>query len=725
MNDLLSLLIFGLASASIYAVAASGLVVTYTTSGIFNFAHGAVAMVCAFVYWQLSSPDAWGLPVPIALALTLLVFAPALGFAIDRVLMRRLHDATPITRIVVPIGLLVALIQIATVIWPPGEINARLPRFFLGRSVEIGGVVVDYHYLVIFATAIAVAVGLRILLYSTRLGIAMRAVVDSRDLAALNGVSPDRVSGLSWAMGCSLAGLAGILIAPILNLDQTQLTLLVINAYAAAMVGRLRSLPLTVVGAVILGIAREAATRYDDSLPQWISVDTVPALMLFAVLVLVPQDKAEVLGARKDRSRVPDPTWRTIAIASAVLVAAAWLVPSAFDRADTAAIGYGVALGMVALSLVPLTGYAGQISLAPLAFAGLGAVVMHRWGADGNPLALGAVALVCGAVGALVALPALRLKGLYLALSTFAFALFCEKAIFPNIDDFKDGDAAYQRLGFGDLRAESDRASLVLMAVAFVLIGLGVAYLRKGPMGRRLQAMKDSPAACATLGLDLTTLKLQVFALSAAIAGVGGALLGGWRGKVGTEQFSLLQGALPGLPLVLMTVVGGVAAVAGALLGGLLLASFPLISERLPRLTDLMTILPGLAGISLASNPNGAIAEAGARLREAGADVRRAIDNGRGAAVGAVGAVVVGLFLLVGLTVGARWNALLAVVLIVASRVAGANERLWAVLTPPPPAVVPEDLEVGRGLADPVVMAVLDAEAGLDVGRCHVDPVRA
>src|SRR5512147_1952117 len=115
MDKFLQYTILGLVTGGVYGIAASGLVVTYTTSGIFNFAHGAVAMLAAFVYWQLSSPDAWGLPVPLALALTLLVFAPGFGFLIDKVLMRRLHDASPTTRIVVPIGLLVALIQIATV----------------------------------------------------------------------------------------------------------------------------------------------------------------------------------------------------------------------------------------------------------------------------------------------------------------------------------------------------------------------------------------------------------------------------------------------------------------------------------------------------------------------------------------------------------------------------------------------------------------------------------
>ena len=690
MEDLLTLLVLGLVSASLYAVAASGLVVTYTTSGIFNFAHGAVAMFCAFVYWQLSSPDAWGLPVPLALALTLLVFAPGLGLVIDRVLMRRLHDATPITRIVVPIGLLVALIQGATIIWSPDE-TRTLPRFFLGESVEIGGVVVEYHQLVVFGAAIAVAVGLRILLYKTRIGVAMRAVVDSRELAALNGASPDRVSGLAWALGCSLAGLAGVLIAPILALDQIQLTLLVINAYAAAMVGRLRSLPLMALGAVILGLAREAASRYDSDLPSWITVDTVPALMLFVVLVVVPQDKATVFGQRKDRSRVPNPGWGRVLRAAALLVVVALVmpeitrfiaryVPGLGAAATLDSVGYGLALGIIALSLVPLTGYAGQISLAPLAFAGLGAVVMYEWGSDGNPLALVAVVVVCGLVGALVALPALRLKGLYLALATFAFALFCEKAVFTQVDGFSDSNASYDRLGIGGFRAGSDRANLVLMAVVFALLAIMVTALRKGPMGRRLQAMKDSPAACATLGLDLTALKLQVFALSAAIAGLGGALLGGWRGKAGLEQFSLLQGSLPGLPLVLLAVVGGIAAVAGALLGGLLLAVFPLVGVAYPVLNDVMTILPGLAGISLASNPDGAIAQTVDQVR-AKIDARR---NG---------------------TVNASTT----------------TSRAMAMLLPPVPDLVPEKIPVGSA-AGRGERAAIEAELGLDWGRCHADP---
>ena len=687
MTDVVNVLILGLVSASIYTVAASGLVVTYTTSGIFNFAHGAIAMFSAFVYWQLRSPDAWGLPAPVALVLTVFVFAPLLGVVIDRVIMRRLHDASTITKIVVSIGLLVALIQLATVIWPPDTVQASLPLFFQGHKVKIGEIQIPYHDLVVFGVAIVVAVGLRLLLFRTKIGVAMRAVVDNRELAALNGANPDRVSALSWALGSMLAAVAGVLIAPILALDQVQLTLLVLAAYAAALVGRLRSLPLMVVGAIILGISREfVGSQYAANWPTWITnwlnVDTVPAIMLFIVLLVVRQDRESLLGATHSRNRIPNPSLREAGVAALVLIAVAWITPTFVHGNTLESLGYGLALAIVMLSLVPLIGYAGQISLAQLGFAGLGAVVMFKVGSSGNPLALLAVVAITAAIGALIALPALRLKGLYLALATMAFALFLEKAVFPNVDSFKDGDAAVSRLHVGGLSFNSDRANLVLMAFVFGLLGIGIVALRRGEFGRRLQAMKDSPAACATLGLDLTRTKLEIFALSAAIAGLGGALLAGWRGKVGPEQFSLLQGALPGLPVVLLAVVGGITAVAGALFGAIALAMIPLVGDAVPSIRNLMIVLPGLVGISLARNPDGAVAEIAEKVRDR---FDRTGGKGRHSAGSTVDEKV---------TEPSR------------------NGRL--------PALVPE-LVGADGPATAEQIRVLDHELGLAVGGCDAD----
>ncbi|MEJ7585485.1 MAG: branched-chain amino acid ABC transporter permease [Acidimicrobiales bacterium] len=338
--------------------------------------------------------------------------------------------------------------------------------------------------------------------------------------------------------------------------------------------------------------------------------------MLFVVLVVIPQDRA-ALTVTRARNVIPKPTLRQTAIGSAVLVGVAMVAASILPDDKLLEVGKGLGLAIVMLSLVPLVGYAGQLSLAQLAFGGIGAVVMWKYGGDGNPLALVLAVLVAGAVGAVVALPTLRLKGLYLALVTMAFAILVEKRFLGGIDSFVTGGDEIARIprlvGF-----QSDRANFVLLAGAFGAVATLVAALRRGPFGRRLQAMKDSPAACATLGLDLTTTRLQVFALAAAIAGLGGALFAGWRGDLGVNQndFSLLNGPLAGLPVLLLAVIGGITSVVGPLVGGLLLTGMPMLGQGVPALKDLLNLAPGLVGISLARNPDGAVAQVSEALRE-------------------------------------------------------------------------------------------------------------
>jgi branched-chain amino acid transport system permease protein len=214
-------------------------------------------------------------------------------------------------------------------------------------------------------------------------------------------------------------------------------------------------------------------------------------------------------------------------------------------------------------------------------------------------------------VGALIALPALRLRGIYLALSTLAFAIFMDRVVFNQNRMFPGGNRTVERLQLPGLSFDDDRAYVILTAAVFALVGLGVVVLRLGPFGRRLQAMKDSPAACATLGLNLTVTKLQVFALSAGIAGLGGAMYGGLQRGVSVQEFSALQS----LPILLMAVAGGIAMVSGAMAGGLFLASFPILAVAVPPLANFLALAPGLIGITLARNPNGAVNETLTRIR--------------------------------------------------------------------------------------------------------------
>jgi len=620
MQELLSNTVLGLATASIFALAASGLVLTYTTTGIFNFAHGAVGMLGAFAYWQLHV--AWGWPIPVALAGVLLVAAPALGIVIERLIMRGLHDAPETVRIVVTISLLIALLGVGQWLWSPKTVH-RVPLLFAGRRVTLFDVTLTWHHLSAFVVAIAVAVGLRILLHRTRLGLDMRATVDSRPLAMLHGARPDRAAAAAWAIGCSLAALAGVLIGPLGGqLSHVNLTLLIVSAYAAAMIGRLRSLPWTVAGAVFLGLADSYAIGYLPTGNAYLTTFrfVIPVVVLFVVLLVLPNPQLRTRAAGASREEVPLPSWRTAGLTAASIVAVGLVLAALLGDADALRATRILGVALIALSLVPLTGFAGQVSLCQMSFAAIGALVMAHHGEGGNPLALILAAAVCAVVGALVALPALRLSGLYLALATAAFAVFLDRWVFlmPSFDVggttvriFEGGVIGVSPLDLPGLDTTDVQTQLVVLAVVLALGYLLVVSVRRSTFGHRLLAMKDSPAACATIGLDLTRLKLAVFALSAAMAGVGGALYAGTLGSVSPERFSLFES----LPLLLVTVVGGISTASGAIFAGLLLGGFPIAIGIWPLLEDLNRILPGTMGIALARNPNGAVRDVVAGFR--------------------------------------------------------------------------------------------------------------
>ncbi|MEO6886316.1 MAG: branched-chain amino acid ABC transporter permease, partial [Jatrophihabitantaceae bacterium] len=242
MNAFLAYTFTGLFTGAAYAIAASGLVLTYTTTRVFNLAQGAMSMFMAFIYWQLTAQA--HLPTLLAVAVVLLLIAPAFGIAIERIMMRNLGDSPVSVSLVVTIGLFVLLIGLAQQFWP-ASVGRFVPAFFGIDSISIGTFQLSYHQLITIVVSLVVAGGLYVLLNRTRLGTSMRAAVDNKELLQLFGSSANRVSMASWAISSSLAALAGILLVSVVQLDYYNLTFLVINAFAAAMFGRLRSLPLT------------------------------------------------------------------------------------------------------------------------------------------------------------------------------------------------------------------------------------------------------------------------------------------------------------------------------------------------------------------------------------------------------------------------------------------------------------------------------------------------
>jgi branched-chain amino acid transport system permease protein len=587
----------GLFTGAAYAIAASGLVLTYTTTRVFNLGHGAISMVSAYLYWQLTVQE--HLNGFLALLLVLLVIAPAIGYLIERVLARNLGDAPVSVGLVVTVGLFVGLVGIAQQVWPATE-SRSINQWFFGDSIPIGTFELSYHQLITILVSIAVAGGLYVLLNRTRTGTAMRAAVDNRELLALFGGSPRRVSTFSWALGSSLAALAGILLVSTVGLDYYQLTFLVINAFAAAMFGRLQSLPLTFVGAMALGLAQ----GYVFYLPSWSLLDGIrqalPTILLFIVLIFVPQVRLRV-GQIKGILAAPVPTARRSLQVGGGLIVLVLLAVQVLSDTNQLRLGSALTYAIVMLSLVLLTGYGGYVSMAQLTFMGVGAAVVAKLNTT-SPMAVVAAVLIAAAVGALVALPVLRLTGLYLALATFAFAQLMDKLVFQTNFMFGfNGSLNAKPMSLFGYSFSSTASYNVLCAVAFVAVALLVLMVRRGPIGRVLIAMRDSPAACGTLGLNQRWFRVGLFGASAGIAGLAGALLAGVRGTVDAASFQAFNGLL----LLLLAVVSGVTSMSGAFLGGMLLMLLPVLQSQFPTLGGLEFLVIAIGAVTLGRNPNG------------------------------------------------------------------------------------------------------------------------
>ena len=595
--------VLGIVSGCVYAMTATGLVVTYTTTGIFNFGHGAISMFAAYTYWQLTQP--WNIPQPIAIILVLLILAPAFGVVIERVLMRPMYGAPVDLTLVVTLGLLLTLLGLAFWAWDPQV--TRLPvDFFNRQQFHIGFLGINYTSVVIVAAAAAIAVALRLFFSRTRTGIAMRAVVDNPDLVAMAGGRPYRIQQLSWALGCSLAAIAGILIAPLtLNvLDINLLTLNVINGYAAALIGRLRNLPATVAGAIGIGLLTQYTIAYAPEGQFWNKAyQIIPMIVLFVALILLPQDRLR--SGSLAAPVAPKPAGLRSSVVWAVIVVAATIVISGHLSLSNLQSGsQGFALAFVFLSLVVLTGYSGLPSLCQMTFVGLGAYAVGHYTVFGSLLGGVFGILLAMGVGVLVALPTLRLRGLYLALATLAFGQAMYTVFFVGYLSPGSGTGVgldINRPSVFGISTSSNRAYLIFTAVVFAIASIGVLALRRGPFGRRLAALNDSPAACATLGVNVDWTKLSIFAISAGMAGFGGLMFGGVTQLVTDTDFYLFQSLL----ILLLLRIGGINTVSGAFLGAMFFAAYPVIANNYPSLTNLQYLFVGLGAIVLARDPNG------------------------------------------------------------------------------------------------------------------------
>ncbi len=611
----LSVVIYGVIAGAALAISASGLVVTYTTSGVFNFAHGAIGMLMAFIYWELRFNEApfigMQLPAPVALLVTVGIIAPLFGIMVERVLMRRIMKAPLVVQLVVTIALMFLILALVKIAWKDDS-TRPFPAFFGQSSAfAIGGVNIAWSRFITLLIAIGLAIFLRILLFKTRIGVAMRAVVDNKELAALNGARPDAPSRLSWALASSLAATAGILAAPEVGLSSVALTLLIVNAFAAAIFGRLKSLPLTFLGALILGLLSTfGSTFWDLTNPRWAKLpDNIPTIFLIFVLLALPQDRLEFATTQGLRRLFRTPKLHEAAMGFGAITL--FVVAMSYVLNDTSGLNRITTVLVTAvllLSYVPLAGWAGQVSLGQVFFVGIGILGFTRsFAGQGRPIGFVTAAVAATVAGVVVALPALRLRGLYLALATFAVA---RGASLFYSQPFAFGSRAVEfvRPKIFGISLDNQRTFIFFCALVFTAIGMCLVAVRRSRFGRRLIAMKDSPAACATLGVNLTMTKLAVFAMSASIAGIAGVL----------SSMNLLSGsdgkldAIGGLGDTLIAVIGGVSLVSGAFAGGVFSQFIVFIQEKLVAapFSGLFSALekfgPAFASLNIMRDPDGA-----------------------------------------------------------------------------------------------------------------------
>ena len=599
MTELFQFTLFGLMLGAIYAIAAMGLVLTYTVTGVFNFAHGAVGMLAAFAYYELRVDH--GMPTPLAIALVVLVGAPLAGLIVER-LMRRFQGVDYATSLVVTVAMTVAFLGIALRAFDPRKTRV-VPFLFGSHKITLFDVPISFDRIAHLVVAIVVAFGLRAFLFRTPLGARMRAVVDDRELAHLNGVRSVFVARCSWMIGFALAALGGVLFVAGENLNAIVLTLLVLNAYGAAMVGRLTSLPMTVLGAGVLGLLQELSNvTWLVPKSEWILRFrlAIPGLFLIAAVLLIPSFRLSA-GRVVGRDEPAVPTLRRSLLYGLALVVGVAVIANLVTANFATYVVMAMVIATIALSLVAVTGLSGQVSLTQYLFVGLGAFVTGQISGGRTVQGMVLGGLLAAVAGALVALPAVRLRGLHLALSTFGCALVGRELVLGDPKVFGLGGMTIGRPTIFGISLHSDPRFAVWCAIVFAAFAVLLGVLRRSWFGRQLTAVRDSELAAATLGLRVRYAKVAIFAVAGLIAGCAGALYGGLEGAVQGTQFDPVNS----LVIVLFAYVGGITTVAGALLAGALFALLNYAQTTYSDLAGLVFVAVGAAAIGLAQQPNG------------------------------------------------------------------------------------------------------------------------
>src|SRR3954468_729856 len=669
-KDEVRFLLLGVGSGALIATIALGVVLTYRGSGVVNFANGATAMFAGYIYDSLRTdgklfvpplpnplvlvegiahragkhgltvphwPTSISLGGPVAfvpaLVISLLVSA-LLGLLFHLLIFRPLRHAPPLAKVVASVGLLIVLQSIIVLRFTgtPRPVKPILPQ---APQHLPGGLIIPRDQLLVALLVVVLTAALWALFKRTRFGLATRAAAENEKGSVLLGFSPDRLAGANWVLATVMAGLLGILAAPInRSIDPTTITILIVPALGAALLGSFTSFGVTVAAGLGIGMAQSLIQYLGTK--HWFPhaghspmpglKEAVPLLIIVATLFLRGRNlptRGTIGGGRLPFAPRPTHVATKVIVPSLVCGLALLVLGPDWRLAITNTL---VAI-LICLSLVVLTGFVGQISLAQMALAGVAGFTLSKLATQSHvPFPIGPLvgALVAVAFGLLTAIPALRVRGVHLAVVTLAAAVAIESFVFknpnwsgglnganvppPRLGGLKFGPNDPGRLNaigyHGDGKLPNPWFGIFCLVVV-VILSVMVTNLRRSASGRRMLAVRSNERAAAAAGVSVAGTKLLAFGLAAFIAGIGGGLSGYRFGSVTPLYF----GSLASLAFLAFAYLGGISSVGGAVAGGSLVAGgvcFTALKHWF-HVGDQFTLLLGGVGLILTAilNPEG------------------------------------------------------------------------------------------------------------------------
>jgi len=637
----IAFILAGLVLGGIYAISAASIVVTYVSAGVLNFAFGAIAFFIARLYYYLVAQAGW--PVYASAILAIAITGPLLGVALYFALFRFLTQAQAITKVVATIGLSVAIPAATELIFGNQAILTSpglAPQPV--RVFHVGGVAVTLDQLIAYGCVAAVlAIGTYVL-RRTHVGLMVRATVDSKAMTSLSGVSPARIAVGVWAVGTFLAGLAGVLAAPVLNVSSvSNYTVITASAFAAVVAAKLRSLPLAVGIGLIMGVAGSLLQWSLPSVSSQVTgeiIAAIPFAMVVIFLLYYTWRKTvteENPGGTLDRaidvravsswaqarpSAGPDAEGRLRGLAARGLrlatqnpfVVITAILPLVLSAYWVGPVAEGVALAIIFLSFTLLTGEGGMISLCQITFAGIGGLATAQVNATYHlPVLLGVVVggLLAGAGGLIVGTLTARMGNLYAALATLTFGLLFSSIVFQfNVFLQYGSGVTVARPSFASSNVTLTYVTLAL----FVLVSLFIAAIRRSTSGLALSAIRTSETGARSAGISVVRSKIVIWTLAATIAGIGGGMYVIYIGAALPQSFDTIIG----LTWFAVVVTNGRRSNNAALAAGLFFVLIPqLFATYLPTgWGPLPTLLFGAGAVLLARNPDGIITMNGRQL---------------------------------------------------------------------------------------------------------------